>query len=61
MCLDDKPQYKRIKYSSKSGGEIQINTFSFPGWNVFLNGESIRYNDMNKLKLIGLRFQKERG
>ena len=44
--------------SREDGGKIQINPFSFPGWNVFINGEQIRYNDMNKLKLITIEIQK---
>lgn len=59
--LIDKPQYKKFEYTAKNGGKVQINTFSFPGWKVFMNGNSIGYNDMNKLKLLTISVPKGRG
>lgn len=59
--LIDKPQYKKFEYSSQNGGQIQVNTFSFPGWKVFINGKQISYNDKNKLKLITINVPKGSG
>ncbi len=50
--LDDKPHYKKMEVLSGSFGKLQINTYSFPGWKVFIDGREIRYNDENKLRLI---------
>ncbi len=50
--LSDKPQYKKFEATSLINSKIQINTFSFPGWKVFINGAQISYNDEGKLKLI---------
>ncbi len=52
--LVDKPQYKKIEINSEKGGKVRINTFSFPGWKVFINDRETVYNDENKLKLIDI-------
>lgn len=33
-------------------GILQINTYSFPGWKVFVDGKQIEYRDKNKFHLI---------
>lgn len=48
----DKPHYKKFEVKAEEDGEVRINTFSFPGWEVFINGNKMSYNDNNKLKLI---------
>src|SRR3989344_735683 len=48
----DRPQYKKLEVDPDTLGKLQINTFSFPGWKVFIDGRQIRYNDENKLRLI---------
>ncbi len=50
--ITDKPQYKKLDIKVLEPGILQINTFSFPGWNVTLNSLDIEYSDSNKLKLI---------
>lgn len=45
-------QSKVFSISSKDKSTIQINTFSFPGWEATLDGREIKYSDKNKLKLI---------
>ncbi|HVZ12403.1 MAG TPA: hypothetical protein VG965_05215 [Patescibacteria group bacterium] len=46
------PQEKIFKTNSTSSLTIRINTFSFPGWKVFIDGGLVKYSDSNKLKLI---------
>ena len=50
--IEDKPHYKKMEVESVIGGKIQINTYSFPVWKIFIDGKEISYNDENKLKLI---------
>lgn len=50
--LVNKPQIKKFEIVAQDNGRLQINTYSFPGWKVFKNGQQISYNDKNKLKLI---------
>lgn len=50
--LEDKPQLKKFEVMAIDKGRLQINTYSFPGWKVYLNNKQISYNDNNKLKLI---------
>lgn len=46
------PQYKEFEVSTLYGGVLQVNTFSFPGWEVFIDEKKVSYTDKNKLKLI---------
>lgn len=48
----DTPQFKKFVVDVVEPGVMQINTFSFPGWQVIVNGEKVTYTDNNKLKLI---------
>lgn len=57
----DKPQYKKFEYVAQNDSEIRVNTFSFPGWKVLINGKEISYNDKNKLKLITIKVPKGSG
>lgn len=50
--IDIKPQYKKLDLYVEKPGIIQVNTFSFPGWEVFLDGKKTTFTDSNKLKLI---------
>ena len=50
--VEDKPHYKMFEVIAQTPGVLQINTYSFPGWQTFINGESVSYEDMNKLKLL---------
>ena len=50
--LSDKSHSKIFQIKSKEKSVIQINTFSFPGWETALDGKRVKYNDNNKLKLI---------
>jgi hypothetical protein len=59
--LVDKPQYKKFEYRASDPSKIQVNTFSFPGWKVFINSREISYNDKNKLKLITIDVPKGSG
>lgn len=38
--------------STSQNGVLQVNTFSFPGWKVIVDGRQVRYNDTNRLHLI---------
>lgn len=46
-----KPQYKMAKIKG-DGGTLRINTFSFPGWKIFIDKAEVKFSDGNKLKLI---------
>lgn len=46
------PQYKKYTITVNKPGSIRINTYSFPGWTLIVDGVKVGYNDMNKLKLI---------
>lgn len=50
----EKPQEKRFNVNVLRPGLFQINTYSFPGWEVYVNGIKTNFNDNNKLKLIRL-------
>ncbi|MEK9207338.1 MAG: glycosyltransferase family 39 protein [Patescibacteria group bacterium] len=56
--VEDKPQLKILHVTALEKGKLQINTFSFPGWKVFINNKEIRYNDNNKLRLITINVDK---
>lgn len=48
------PQKKRYLLLVKRSGLLMINTYSFPGWKVYLDEHEIEYTDNNKLKLISV-------
>ena len=50
--IADKPQYKKLEYVALTDSKLQLNTYTFPGWKVFLNEKEVMYNDDNKFKLI---------
>lgn len=50
--LRNLPQNKQFELQVITPGVFQINTFSFPGWHVYVNGHEVQYTDSNKLKLI---------
>lgn len=49
---EEKPQSKIFAINAVTKGELRINTFSFPGWKVYIDGKEVVYRDNNKLKLI---------
>ncbi len=50
--LKDLPQEKIFQTKSDLGGILRINTYSFPGWKVYIDGKSVSYRDSNKLVLV---------
>lgn len=50
--LKNLPQYKKFNVAVFEKGVFQVNTFSFPGWNLFIGGRKVSFQDNNKLKLI---------
>lgn len=52
--IQDFPQEKKYMASSNEDSVLRINTYSFPGWKVYVDGKEISYTDNNKLKLITL-------
>lgn len=50
--VENKPQYKKFQVTANTPGVIQINTYSFPGWQTYVDGKRAIYQDANKLKLI---------
>lgn len=52
QIMSNKSYSKIFKIDSKGKSTIQVNTFSFPGWEAKLDSRNIKYSDNNKLKLI---------
>lgn len=52
--IQDFPQEKKYMASSNEDSVLRINTYSFPGWKVYVDGKEVSYTDNNKLKLITL-------
>lgn len=52
VVLQDLPQDKKYRIVVVVPGVLQINTYSFPGWTVFVNQKMVSYSASNKLKLI---------
>lgn len=52
--IQDSPQEKKYKVVSDKAGVLRINTYSFPGWKVYVDGNESSYTDNNRLKLITL-------
>lgn len=50
--IQDFPQEKKYAISSNEKSILRINTYSFPGWKVYVDGKEVSYSDNNKLKLI---------
>jgi hypothetical protein len=50
--VTNKPHYKKFRAMVFEPGVLQINTYSFPGWEVFVDGVKTDYSNNNKLKLI---------
>ncbi len=50
--LVDIPQEKRVVIRAKEDGVFRFNIFSFPGWEVTIDGKKTNYYDTNPLKLI---------
>lgn len=48
----NKPHIKEFEIKVTEPGVFQISTYSFPGWEVYVNGVKTKYTDNNKLKLI---------
>ncbi len=51
----EKPQLKKFHVTVLRPGLFQINTYSFPGWEIYVNGIKTEYNDNNKFKLVRLQ------
>lgn len=50
--IKDLPQEKIFSVVSHSGGVFRINTYSFPGWVIYVDGQNIAYSESRKLVLI---------
>lgn len=49
------PQEKEFFVFASEKSILRINSFSYPGWKVFVDGQEVSYADNNKLKLITLK------
>lgn len=49
------PHQKIYQVQSIKGGQLRINTYNFPGWEVSIDGQKTFLNDQNKLKLITVK------
>lgn len=56
--LLDNPHQKEFQVNALQNGIVQLSTFSFPGWKIFLDGREIPYTDNNKFKLITIQVPK---
>lgn len=52
--IKDLPQEKKYTTLSREKSILRINTYSFPGWKVYVDGREVSYSDNNKLKLVTL-------
>lgn len=52
---EDKPQEKVLDIYSLTPGILRINTYAFPGWQVYINNKKIDYTSNNKLALIDIK------
>lgn len=43
---------KVFSVNSATGGVLQLNTYAFPGWTVYIDEKKTQFQDNNKLKLI---------
>lgn len=50
--ISNLPHYKEFKIAVNDPAILQINTFSFPNWTVYINDKEAKYSDNNKLKLL---------
>lgn len=50
--IEDLSQEKKYLVKVDKSGVLQINTYSFPGWEVIVDGKKVSYNDTNTLHLI---------
>lgn len=48
----DDPHIKKMKVEVFEPSIFRINTYSFPGWKVFIDKNEVAYSDTNKLRLI---------
>lgn len=56
--LANLPQHKKFQVDVAIPGVFQINTYAFPGWTVFVNGEQVSYSSFNKFKLIRISLRR---
>jgi len=56
--LQDIPQEKNFLVTVSKPGLFRLNTFSFPGWKVFVDNNEVAYSANNKLKLITVALSK---
>jgi hypothetical protein len=52
--LENLPQEKKYLVMSGKQSVFRLNTYSFPGWKVYVDGNEVAYTDNNSLKLITL-------
>jgi len=50
--ISQKPSKLEFNIDAKSDSQILVNTFNFPGWQVSIDGETMKISDNNRLKLI---------
>lgn len=50
--LNTKPHKIKFTADSQNGATLKSNLFSFPGWEVLIDGNKIEIKDKNRLKLI---------
>jgi hypothetical protein len=52
--LENLPQEKKYLVMSTKQSVFRLNTYSFPGWKIYVDGVEVSYTDNNPLKLITL-------
>lgn len=56
--LQNIPQQKEFRVTVMQSGLLQLNTFSFPGWKTYIDGNEVPYTDKNKFKLVTVQVPK---
>ncbi len=58
--LENIPQVKNYLVTVSKPGVLRLNTFTFPGWKVFVDNNKVAYSANNKWKLITVALSKGR-
>lgn len=56
--MENLSQTKTYKIQAETPGKIVINTFNFPGWEAYIDGQKTTIFDKNRLKLITIQIPK---
>ena len=55
IIVKDLVHSKKFIINTENGGVFRVNTYSFPGWMVYMDGKNVNYSDNNRLKLVTIQ------